>query len=78
MKCHEFTLPDPPSEGRTLDPELVQKVSEEIKMNFYLSLRILASKLGSNKDTVRKILIEERSLKKCCCKWIPHKLTDSQ
>jgi hypothetical protein len=71
-----FSFVDPSPPGRTIDEELKIKVKAIIEENPFLSLRVIASKVGSNKDSVRQILVEVLEMKKRYAKWVPHSLTD--
>jgi histone-lysine N-methyltransferase SETMAR len=73
-----FTLADPIPLGRTFSAELVSRVLMSVTMNPFLSLRKIADKLLSNKDTVRDILITVLECRKRYTKWVPHFLNSEQ
>jgi transposase len=53
-------------------------VKKTVEDNPFFSLRKIADKVSSTKDTVRRILKENLGLKKRYCKWVPHELSDKQ
>jgi hypothetical protein len=73
-----FSYVDSSPPGRRLDQPLIDAVKEEVERNPFQSLRVIAANVGSNKDTVRNILINALGLKKRYSKWVPHSLTDFQ
>jgi hypothetical protein len=64
--------------GRTFDEGLSLRVSCLVKENPFLSLREIAKAIGSNKDTVSRILHQVLLLSVHYCKWIPHLLSKEQ
>jgi hypothetical protein len=52
-----FVLADPIPVGRSFSTELVSRVLTSVTTDPFLSLRKIADKLLSNKDTIRDILI---------------------
>jgi histone-lysine N-methyltransferase SETMAR len=71
-----FSLTPGTSTGREFPEELVKHVKEIVEEAPHLSLRKIADMVGSNKDTVHRILINKLLLKKRYAKWIPHTLSD--
>jgi hypothetical protein len=78
LKENALTLTDLHTGGRTVDKELVNKISKEVTENRYLSLRQLAEKVGSNKTTVARILHNTLGFSRYQANWVPHLLSDEQ
>ena len=53
----------------------VKKISQLLLQNRYLSLRMLADEVNIDKDTVRRIVVEDLRKRKICSRFVPHSLT---
>ena len=72
----EHTLFDKKRSGRPLKSNHAQPISDKLKEDPYMSTRQLAEAVGVNKQTVKRVLIDELNMVKINLKWIPHVLTD--
>ena len=72
------TVIDLPRSGR---PKLFEKIDEvkQIIDEFpFATCRYIAHIVNIDKNTVKRILTEDLHMKKLCCHWIPHDLTEIQ
>lgn len=80
---HQFnrgrkTVIDLPRSGR---PKLFEKIDEVKKLidEFpFASCRYIARIAKIDKNTVKRILTEDLNMRKLCCHWVPHDLTEIQ
>ena len=72
----EDTLFDKKRSGRPLKSNHAQPISDKLKEDPYMSTHQLAEAVGMNKQTVKRVLIDELNMVKINLKWIPHVLTD--
>jgi hypothetical protein len=54
------------------------KISQFLLQNHHLSLRMLADEVNNDKDTVRKIVVEDLRKRKFCSRFVPHSFTPEQ
>jgi hypothetical protein len=78
LESKTFTYIDPAPLGESFKEELINKVSETVGKNPFLSLRKIADLVDTNKDMVRNIVINVFRMKKRYCQWVPHTLTEVQ
>ena len=74
-------IEDDPSSGRPtecLNDSNVEKISQLLLQNRYLSLRMLADEVNIIKDTVRNIVVEDLRKRKICSRFVPRSLTPEQ
>jgi len=74
-------IEDDPRSGRPTEcrnDNNVEKISQLLLQNCYLSLRMLADEVNIGKDTVRKIAVEDLRKRKICSRFIPHPSTPEQ
>jgi response regulator of citrate/malate metabolism len=50
----------------------VEKISQLLLQNCHLSLRMLADEVNIDKDTVRKILVEDMRKRNICSRFVPY------
>lgn len=70
------TISDLPRAGRPLSLEKVDAIKDFIEDNPSASCRCIAKVLLIDKNTVKKIIIEQLHLKRLLIKWVPHQLTN--
>ena len=72
---------DDPKSGRpctsTTDTN-IEKVWQLVCSDHRLTIRIIANKLGMDKETVRTILVDTLGMRKVCAKMVPRLLTEEQ
>jgi hypothetical protein len=56
--------------------ENVAKVCQIVHENCWLTIRSIGEQVNINKETVRKIVIEDLDLRKVCAKMISKELTE--
>lgn len=72
---------DEPRSGRAVEVRTdnnVQRVRALVRQDRRLTIRMLSGELNINRETVRKILIEDLSMKKLCAKMVPKNLSEEQ
>jgi predicted ArsR family transcriptional regulator len=72
---------DEPRSGRAVEVRTdnnVQRVRALVSQVGWLTIRMLSNELNINRETVRKILIEDLSMKKLCAKMVPKNLSEEQ
>ncbi|XP_041349487.1 protein GVQW3-like [Gigantopelta aegis] len=62
----------------TKTDENIRKVQKLVRSDRRLTIRMMAEMLSMNKELIRKILIEDLSMRKVCAKMVPKLLTDEQ
>ena len=77
---HEDVYDDPKS-GRscsfTTDTN-IKKVWQLIRSDRRLTIRVIAKKVGMDKETVRTMLVDPLGMRKMCAKMVPRLLTEKQ
>ena len=71
-------IEDDPRSGRPTEcrnDNNVEMISQLLRQNRHLSLRMLADEVNIGKDTVRKIVVEDLRKRKICWRVVPHSLT---
>ncbi|XP_066962283.1 protein GVQW3-like [Macrobrachium rosenbergii] len=69
--------PGRPSTSRT-EEENVEKISQTVRKDRRLSVRMIAESVNTDKDTAWKILREDLTMKRVCAKMVPRVLTPEQ
>jgi len=65
-----------PSTSRT--DANVERVRQAVRDDRRMTVRLIASELGMNRDSVWKIITEDLGMRKICAKMVPKLLTDDQ
>jgi len=65
-----------PATSRT--EENIAKVCQIVRENHRLTVRNIAEQVNIDRETVRKILIEDLDMRKVCAKMVPKELTEEQ
>jgi len=65
-----------PATSRT--EENIAKIRQIMRENRRLTVRSIAEQVNINRETVRKILTEDRDMRKVCAKIVPKELTEEQ
>ena len=72
---------DDPKSGRpctsTADTN-IEKVRQLVRSDRRLTIRVIANKVGMNKETVRTILVDTLGMRKVCTKMVSRLLTEEQ
>ena len=72
---------DDPKSGRpctsTTDAN-IEKVQQLVRSDRRLTIRVIATKVGINKEMVRTILVDILGMRKVCAKMVPRLLTEEQ
>ena len=58
--------------------KILQKIRQIVCENCPLTVRSIAEQVNINRETVRKILIEDLDMRKVCAKIVPKELTKKQ
>ena len=56
----------------------IAKVRQIVRENRRLTVRSIAEQVNIDRETVRKILIEDPDMRKVCAKLVPKELTEEQ
>jgi histone-lysine N-methyltransferase SETMAR len=72
------TLEDLPKSGRPRSDSNIALITQLLTDDPYFSQKMIATILSISPTTVKKILLEDLSLRKINFKWIPHRLSDDQ
>jgi hypothetical protein len=72
------TLEHLPRSGRPRSDSNIALITQLLIDDPYLSQKMIAMILSISSTTVKKILLEDLSLRKVNFKWIPHRLSDDQ
>ncbi|XP_041369571.1 protein GVQW3-like [Gigantopelta aegis] len=62
----------------TKTDENIKTVQKLVRSDRRLTIRMMAEMLSMNKESIRKILIEDLSMRKVCAKLVPKRLTNEQ
>ena len=74
-------IEDDPRSGRPTEcrnDNNVEKISQLLLQNRHLSLRMLADEVNIDKDTVRKIVVEDLRKQNICSRFVPQSFTPEQ
>lgn len=80
FKFDRVALSDDLREGRpvsTVTDENIAAVRTMIEEDNRVTYRIIRSNLGIGMTAINKILHDYLGVRKVCCRWIPHNLTDA-
>ena len=69
---------DSPRSGRPKLCEKIDEFKEVIDEYPFASCRYVAHIVNIDKNTVKRILTEDLRMKKLCCHWVPHDLSEIQ
>lgn len=72
------TVIDLPRSGRPKLFVKIKDVKKVIDLFPFASCRYIAHVINIDKNTVKRILIEDLHMKKICSHWVPHNLTQHQ
>jgi histone-lysine N-methyltransferase SETMAR len=78
LETRSFSYLDSVPVGKMMNPELIKTIFQHVSLYPYDSLRQIARTIGSNKDTVSRILRTKLLMRRKKLKWVPHSLTDEQ
>lgn len=75
------SIDDEPRPGRPIsvrNEELIEKVRERVQEDRCVTVRMMEGDFGVNRETIRKILVEDLGKKKVAARFVPHSLSDEQ
>lgn len=78
LKCGQTSLEDAPRAGRSIDEQLLKRISDVLEEEPYSSLRYIANILNSNESTIYRYITLYLHKKYVHTRWIPHSLNDAQ
>ena len=58
--------------------ELIAKVRKRIQEERCVTVRMMADEFGVNRETIRRILVEDLGKRKVASRFVPHALSDDQ
>lgn len=74
-------IEDEPRSGRPItvrSEELIAKVRERLLQDRCVTVRMMADDYGVNRETIRKIIVEDLGKKKVASRFVPHSLSEEQ